>query len=772
MLRIYIIYFNFLCIFFFGSQFLLSQQCLITVNGKISDHHQNHELEYATIFVQEMQQGVVTDEKGFFELRSMCAGQYHFVISHIGCESKTLYIDIKSDTTLHITMEHHDELLDEVTIKGQDIQSKTGMMKSVISKDMMLDLSGKNLTEMLAAVPGVSMLRSGPNLSKPIIHGVYGNRITILNHGIPQEGQQWGNDHAPEIDPNTGDKLSVYKGANAIKYGLSTVGGLVIIEPNELTHDPHWHGDIKLKGQSNGRVFGLQTVLLKSTALGNTRWTAGYNQSGDKKSAEYFLTNTGNKEKSFSFLISNNPTTRTSRKFFYSFYNNEIGILRGSHIGNLTDLQEAFTRKVPFFTQDQFSYQINAPRQVVSHHLAKYSHKHHFSDRYNLVFEGAFQTNIRQEYDVRRGDRSSKPSLDLTLLSQYYDLQLNHQPSTPHIHHALGVQYKNNNNTNRPGTGIRPLIPDYINLHLALYYILKNKIGTFPLELGVRSEYRDYQIFRTAENGEKSRFQLFNIGASLGFKKEITTELNTLLDISYTGRPPEVNELYSNGLHQGVSGIEEGNPNLTTEKSFKIVNEWNGHLSHRHHINISLFFNRFWNYIYLQPADELRLTIRGAFSVFKYVGADVNMAGSSIKSNFEINSRFQWSNAIHYTYAQNLTLNQGLIRIPPLSITSNLNYTIGKSKLYHEMKSGIELNYTARQSRVNVREDFLAPPDGYILTNVFMRIKWKTKKQNDLDLIIRCENLWNTSYRDYLNRLRYFADEVGRNIYFNFNISF
>ncbi len=765
-------FFYLVLILMFHSWDSYGQLCDISLNGRVTDHHENHVLEYATVFIQETQQGLTTDDNGNFGFKNICAGRYHIIISHIGCESKSLFIDIIKDTTLNIIMEHHDELMDEVVIKGIDQKSKIGMMKAVVSKDMMMELSGKNLTEMLAAVPGVSMLRSGPNLSKPIIHGVYGNRITILNHGIPQEGQQWGNDHAPEIDPNTADKLSVYKGASAIKYGLSALGGLIVLEPNELTYDPHWHGSIKLLGQSNGRLFGLQSILLKSTSLGNTRWTAGLNKSGDRKTPDYYLTNTGSQEKSFSFLISNNLAAKTNRKFFYSFFNTEIGILRGAHIGNLSDLQESFMRKVPFFTQDHFSYQINAPRQVVSHHLAKYSHQHHFTDQLNLVFDGAFQANIRKEYDVRRGERSNIPSLDLSLFSQYYDLQLNHQPSNLNEHYALGLQYKNNNNTNRPGTGISPLIPDYLYQHLALYYIHKNKIGAFPMELGLRSEYRDYRIFRTSIKGGNVQHNFLNVAANLGFKTDIAKEFTTSLDISFTGRPPEVNELYSNGLHQGVSGIEEGNKDLKAEKSFKIVNEWNGHISHHHHISASLFYNRFWNYIYLQPSDELRLTIRGAFPVFRFVDADVNMAGLSFKSNIEITHRIQWSNAINYIYAQNLTLDQGLIRIPPLSAASNLTNTLGKSKLYNELKSGVEFNYTSTQTRVNEKEDFLLPPGDYLLTNIFLRIKWKTKKHKDLDLILRCENLWDKRYRDYLNRLRYFADEIGRNIYFNFNISF
>jgi iron complex outermembrane receptor protein len=750
----------------------LAQPCHITIQGYIFDHHENHALEFATIYIQEIKKGTVTSANGHFSVENICPGKYHIIVSHIGCESKSWYLDIQKDTTFNLYLEHHDQLLEEVVISGKDMQTKTGLAKSVISKDMMLENSGKNLSEMLSAIPGVSMLRSGPNLTKPIINGLFGNRITILNHGIPQEGQQWGNDHAPEVDPNTGDKLAVYKGANAIKYGLSSLGGLVVVEANELAFDPHFHGNVKLQAQSNGRAIGMHTSLLKSTKIGNTRWTAGYNQGGDRRAPAYYLTNTGNSDASISFLINNQPESRHKRQFFYSLYHAETGILRGSHVGNLSDLQSAFYREVPFFTQDIFSYQIQAPRQVVSHHLGKLSYKHMYSDHYHLVFEGGFQANIREEYDVRRGDRSKTPSLDLSLFSQYYNIQLNHQPQQPFRHHAVGIQYKNNVNVNNAGTGISPLIPNYQNHQAAIYFIQKNEWKTLPVEVGLRTEYRSYYIFRAANKGGNDQHQFINMAVNLGAKKEIKKSLRAALDISYTERPPEINELYSNGLHQGVSGIEEGNVDLQAEKSLNVVHEWNGQINAHHHINASVYFNRFWNFIYLQPTNELRLTIRGAFPVFRYVGADVAMAGWNIKSSYEINDQLQWVNALHYTYGQNLTINQGLIRVPPLNASSNLTYTLKKSKLYNELKIGVDIIYTAKQTRSNPSEDFLEPPDGYFLSNLFLRAKWKTKRQSDIDVIIKAENLMDVKYRNYLNRLRYFADEMGRNIYITCNLNF
>ncbi len=277
---------------------LAAQQCDMVISGQVIDHHDDTSLEYATIFIQELDKGTVCDSNGYFIFENICPGKYHFIISHVGCESKNEYINISETTKLTFFLEHHDEILQHVEITGQQSNSKSGNIRYTISKDIMFELNSRNLSEILTTIPGVNTLKAGPNLAKPIINGLYGNRITILNNGIPQEGQQWGNDHAPEIDPNTADKISIYKGASAIKYGLQALGGVVILEPNEITIDPHWHGDIRLNGHTNGRGIGIQGQLRNTSNLGNLRITLGHQISGDRRTPSHYLTNTGNRESS------------------------------------------------------------------------------------------------------------------------------------------------------------------------------------------------------------------------------------------------------------------------------------------------------------------------------------------------------------------------------------------------------------------------------------------------------------------------------------------
>ncbi len=741
-----------------------SQECTLTFSGHVRDQHHQENLEYATVYIQESGTGAVVDSNGYFILKHICPGKYHIIISHIGCESKSMYLTLAENMEVTLYLEHHEELMDEIEITGQEDHSKVGLNKNLITKELLFDQSGKSLSEILTSVSGISMLKSGPNLGKPVIQGMSGNRITILNNGIPQEGQQWGNDHSPEIDPMSSDKISVYKGAASIRFGLQAMGGIVVLEPTEIADDPHWHGSVQLNAQTNGRMYGSHGLIRKSYPFGKLRITGGYNRSGDKHTPDYYLTNTGNKDISGSVLLSNHKQGKWARSIYYSYFYNKNGILRGSHVGNLTDLQEAFTREIPFYTKTSFSSEIGVPRQEVQHHLLKYSTKYFINETNYYSLDIGIQMNKRAEFDIRRSNRSETPALSLTLISQYYDLF--YAGKTKTFDYTAGMQYRNSNNTNNPETGILPLIPDYIQNTAALYFITKSNFSGIQLETGFRGEFRHYFVARitNARQVVKEDKNFLNWAANAGFKKQFNRRLKTGLDFSITNRPPEVNELYSNGLHQGVSGIEEGNPTLVSEKSFKIVNEWEGEITRSTHFSSSIFFNRINNYIYLQPQSEFRLTIRGAFPVFRYVGTDALLTGGDIKLIQNISDGLQATGSISYIYGRNVTSQHGLIRIPPLQLQFHIENTFGKWGKIQEIKTSLGVSYEAQQNNVNTNEDFLATPKSYYIIQSGIKCRLKTNAGNDVDVLFRAENLLNSSYRQYLNRLRYFADETGRNL--------
>ena len=133
---------------------------------------------------------------------------------------------------------------------------------------------------------------------------------------------------------------------------------------------------------------------------------------------------------------------------------------------------------------------------------------------------------------MRRSNRNELPALDLMLFSQYYDLYYFKQ--SKHLENTAGVQYRNANNTNVPGTGILPLIPDYINNTGAGYLISKYKIKNIQIESGLRIEFRNYFVARIDNNREiiKEHLNYFNWAANIGVKKSGSKEIKVDLEIS------------------------------------------------------------------------------------------------------------------------------------------------------------------------------------------------------------------------------------------------
>lgn len=175
---------------------------------------------------------------------------------------------------------------------------------------------------------------------------------------------------------NAAGKITVIKGASGLQYGGDAVGGLVIIEPIQVKKDT-LYGKSIVNLASNGRGGSISSSLHKGNEKGWSWNVLGtFKYAGDREAPDYVLSNTGNREANFS-----GDLKFTGKKYdfagFYSYYNTTIGILSASHIGNVNDLYNAITNKVPAVVND-FTYSIKNPKQEVQHHLAKLNYNYFF----------------------------------------------------------------------------------------------------------------------------------------------------------------------------------------------------------------------------------------------------------------------------------------------------------------------------------------------------------------------------------------------------------
>lgn len=763
----------FLTILFFP-KFLLAQDCNITLTGVILDKGTNIPLEYSTIFLENTEEGTISDERGFFEIKNICPAEYHIQVSHIGCHSEEYFIKIKKDTVLKIYLSHHAELLDEVVIHGSQEDNSTEASQT-ISRGAIADEGNKNLSDILENISGVSVLKNGSGISKPVVHGLFGNRVAILNNGITQSGQQWGNDHAPEIDPFVADHLSVVKGASALAYGGNSLGSVVLVETDNIQEDPHLHGEVNYVLQTNGWGHTLNSTIEKNGKWAAWRLIGTLKRQGDNQTPNYFLTNTGKQENNFALQLEKQFHPKWKTDFYYSLFNTKIGILQGSHIGNLTDLEDAIGKEEPFFTEDKFSYNITFPRQEVTHHLVKAEAKYFLDDEKIIKLKYGGQLNNRKEYDIRRGISSERPSLSLSLYSHNFEATYNGLLGEK-IFLKAGVQFEMTDNGNNPGTGVSPLIPNNRSYQTSTYWILQNdQTKNWLFELGGRYSFRDLTVKTFTQTLPKEleilNHRFHNYAFSTGVRWKKNDFFKTNFNIGYLLRAPEVNELYSFGLHQGVSGIEEGNRNMDVEKSMKALLSLDFRIQNKFFVQALGYFQNIQDFIFLEPQEEFRLTIRGAFPVFLYQQTDANIAGLDLLLKYEPKQNLSFITKYAIVRGYDLTNNIGLINIPSDNIFSSITYTFKDGLKWKNNFLTVNGRYVFQQRRITEAQDFLLPPDGYFLLGMQVGTNWEWH-DSTLKISLRAENLLNSTYRDYLNRLRYFADEDGINLSLNLNYRF
>jgi iron complex outermembrane receptor protein len=790
-----------LAIFGFG----YAQNCNYIFLGELSDFHDGTPIFSATIFIKEQNKYMTSDFDGKFKIENVCKGPLTLTVSHINCETKTVSYTIIGDTFKSILLEHHTEELNEVSIIGasRKNETKTGQ-ETLISSNTLKKYSALNLGDALKEVAGISSINTGNSIVKPMVNGMHSSRLIILNNNVRLQDQEWGIEHAPNIDINSASQISVIKGSGALAYGGDAIGGVIVINPERSILKDTLYGKTILSGQTNGRGYSLSSALNKNYANGwfvNAQGTL--KQNGDFETPDYVLTNTG--------IISQGFSLRTGKKnfesgfeVFYSYLNNEIGILRASHIGNIQDLVNAINSQEPLVVED-FSYDINAPKQDVTHHLVKGVYYKRFKNFGKLSLQYDYQNNQRFEYDVRVGADRDKPALDLNLQTHTLSTDVIIDSNSDY-QLKFGLLGRYQNNFANPDTGVRRLIPDYDKYDFGVYTTGELRLNdNTNLDLGFRYDFnridakKFYQTSRWEERGYDEDFsdiiiedlgtQLLtnpifnyhNFAVSAGVKYQLNDKSYLLGNYSLSNRPPNPSELFSDGLHHSAARIELGDLRLTSEVSNRIAASFN-YDADNFKMLVEGFYNRINDFMYIEPFG-IEQTIRGAFPVWNYVQTDSELYGIDLSANYTITEALAFSNKSSYTIGNDIENDRPLIDIPAFNTINSLNY---KNERWKNFSATLKSEWVFEQTRFpnNNFETFIAstnetvlvdistPPSAFHLLHFYTEATFKTSKHTNLNIALSINNVLDTNYRAYLNRLRYFADDLGRNIMLQLQLNY
>ncbi|MEP1095860.1 MAG: TonB-dependent receptor [Cyclobacteriaceae bacterium] len=768
--------------------------CTRTVDGRILDLDTKEPLPFATITVNGTTNGTIADADGHFLIENICGDEIDLEIRFLGYKTLVHHHDFHhSFPVIYLATDR--TLLESVVVEEE---RNAHELKTLSPKSIQIESSksiGSTAGDLLSQATGVYTLRTGQNVVKPIVHGLHSNRVLIINNGVRHSYQAWGTEHAPEIDPSQVEKIQLIKGASTVRYGSDALGGVILFDALKPQFNINYSGEINTGVQSNGRGFGADGFFRKG--FKRHAFIASINgfKQGDLKAPNYHLTNTGKKEVGYSFA-SRHHFPWIDIDLYANHFTQELGILRGSVNGNLTDLANAISAEIPNDTRS-FSYEIRTPRQETVHNLLKIKSSI-FVGEQQFDFQYAFQRNERREFDIRRGTNNERPSINLLLDTHSIDLDWDHSNGSNWTG-TSGLQFFYQDNNNIPGTNTIPFVPNYNNLNLGVFAIESYSKERTTYEAGIRFDLSNLNVRGRDSSNDlyQNELDYQNLSFTVGLVHQFNDEVSVRTNLGSAWRAPNVNELYSFGKHQNIvefglwryqiiqndsiftSGVlTDDEKNVKSEQGLKWISSINLQ-KEGFQAEITPYVNFIKNYFFIRPYG-LTNTVRGTFPYFIHDQTDALYTG------VDIDIRKIWENAIEtelkasYVFAKDLTNDQPFIGIPPFNIQIEAKKKVGNFEIQ------LSPSWTASQSHappvipaetfVGIEEisfsrsatfDFLAPPKSFFLLNA--SIRWTL---NDLSVTVTGENLSNTSYRRYTDQSRYFADDLSTNLKLFFNYTF
>ncbi|MDN3670578.1 TonB-dependent receptor [Echinicola jeungdonensis] len=652
------------------------EKCSFEIRGKVLVQESHKPISNAVIWVEAIRKGALSDQNGNFQLDNVCEGHYILSVKVLGYREHKQQLNVHGNIDLTIRMLQGEYTMEEIEVTGhQEAIHSTGTVSS-LEGEILDERRGENLGETLKKIAGVNSFSTGASISKPVIHGLHSNRIMIMNNGVKQEGQQWGVEHAPEIDPFMAEQITVVKGAEAVRFGPEAMGGVILLDPPKLPISDTKKGEFHLIGNTNGRSgtasFTYEGGSSKWKGLGY-RVQASGKTSGNIQSPSYFQNNTGLRELNFSGALGYS-SKKLGVELFYSRFDSKMGILSEAHTGNLSDLEAIIENGRPF-GEGKFSYSIQNPRQEVLHQIWKTKAHYHLKNDGVLNFKYAFQKNNRQEYDKRRGGNNDRAALDLELFSNTFDFSYDH-PVKDHWNGSIGLSVLQQVNNNIPGTGVTPLIPNYDLINLGVYAIEKFTKGHVELEGGIRYDYRYSDAARYDADQEliERDFTFNNLTAFIGGIYSFNSSWMISSNIGSAWRPPNINEQFSQGLHHGAAAVEIGNPDFKSEQAYKWVNT----LYHTHQkgeVELTAYYNKINNYIFLNPTGEQFVSLRGTFNVYQYEQTNAALWGLDLSSHYQLLPFSSWYFRASLIRAKDLESRGYLPFIPTDRIDTGISFT-------------------------------------------------------------------------------------------------
>ncbi len=742
------------------------------LSGVILDET-NAPLPYVNVSIPALHRGVIANDQGKFTIEKLRPGVYTVEFAFLGYKKETRVVTIASeDVSITVTMYQTALELPGVIVTGKpqptDILSSSQSVSVVEGRE--LDrLRGQNIIQALENTAGVSTYTTGTGVAKPVIRGLTSQRVLVVSDGARQEGQQWGDEHAPEIDAFEIEKIEVLRGPSSVLYGSDALGGVVNVIKHHLPSVEEGYsslgGELTLNGFSNNRhAAGALSLNGASGAIGYRGYFSLRN-AGDITTPEGKLFNSGLNEMNGGGLLGAKGAWGGA-SVSYSHFGQELQIHEDpAEHPDATPYQDIKHDKVHFHAdlhlpgirlETDASWQRNVRREFEEAHDDAHAHTTPISLKTYSPQEVASTAKVAGE--------EAKPALHLRLNTYSFDVKGHHEPIGL-LYGTVGLSLMSQKNET---LAEEKLIPGFNLLNLAGFLYEEARFGNVILSAGFRYDARSLEVEKTHGEEFHVEAQTMNYSAltgNVGLVYRASEPVAFTINVGRGWRAPGAFELFVKGVHHGTVRYEIGDPNLKNEQSLN-VDLSARYATNRAHAELTLFQNKIDDYIFASPTGE-RDTASG-FQKYLLKQADATLLGAELDIQAQVTDWLILTGGFDYVRGTNDKTQKPLPLIPANRIKAGAKLTTASMSGILNPYFSFNVKAVSSQERV---EEFETRTGGYTLFDIGVGgeiVVGSIRANVDLS----AENLLDKAYTDHLNRYKTYALNPGRNIALKVSIPF
>ena len=732
-----------LCILVFGAislsycygEIQSAQNPMQSVEGEVAEERSHARLGGVTVHIKGLEESVRTDANGRFKFDAVPEGQQTLQFLKVGYQRFEQVVDVSASTPyLKIELEALPFQLKTISVYG----SNRSLSQFEETTDLALDEQelqrrlGMTLANTLANETGISQRTMGRAIARPVIRGLGGDRLLILeNGGRTGDKSASSADHAVSIDPTTAEGVEITRGPASLIYGSSTLGGVINVKSNNIPQILPKRLDMRLTFQGESVNSGLTGTTGFTFPIGDFAGNVEWNRrlASDIQTPVGVLENTALSNVNFSGGAS------LIKPWGYigasgSRYRSDYGV-PGSPEGHISGVNIALDKQR---YEGQMEYRFNTTM------LEK------------VKLQTAYTRYQHQELEA-----NGRLGVEFGLLT--YNVSA--------MAHVLGNaiagvwgEYRDH------ATGGFYWTPHTRELALAGFYLNQHNFDKLTLQGAIRYDIRRSEPFRSGtviRAGTVQRRDFNGVSGATSGIYHWTDKLSTGTTLMKTFRAPGIEELFSDGPHLAVYSYEIGNAELEPENGYG-TELFVKYADDTFRLNLTLFRNQIQNYLIPTNSGEKEWGsgAAGWLWIYQYMGHDVVMDGAEIQIGGEVLSQVHLQLNMSYVNGTLETNRRPLERIPPLNGKFVISYTPTPLHLH------VTTRFSGSQTRLG---EFEEPTDGYLAYDIggYLNFSWW---QLENMVVFEIENLLDTTYREHLSRIKSVMPEPGRNAKFLYKLNF